>query len=124
MSEETKTEETTQETKVRKPRTNTNPKNLPSPTPAEFLFYWNETAKSGGERKDAVKRMQDAGFHMTYQALTQRVRQYSEIDGISELMDEVKRGSAKKNNVETIKSELEGLVAASKAKQIQTMLNN
>jgi hypothetical protein len=53
-------------------RKNLNVSGLPTPSPAEFIFYFNK-AKT---RAEAVKLMQEAGFYMCSQNLYSRERNY------------------------------------------------
>jgi len=49
-----------------------NPEGKPTPTAGQFLYHF----KLAESRQDAVDRMVNAGFHMTYNSLVRRVRDY------------------------------------------------
>lgn len=109
-NETASTEETP--TKPRKPRTNTNPNNLPSPSASEFIYNWNIVADENGDRNAVVERLKKLGFHMTYQALSQRVQNYAKNPGLEDLMKPLTKSHGKKVDADEVAAELALLVEA------------
>jgi hypothetical protein len=87
----------------KKTRNNLNPDGLPTPSMAEFIYHFNQSKS----RADAVKRMKDAGFHMTYNNLCSREKTARKLVG--DKIKTVTKSAPRKLDKEDVLAELDRL---------------
>lgn len=90
-----------------KKRVSRNVNNLPIPSVAEFIYHFNQA----NSKKEAVRLLQNAGFHMTINALQQRETKYRKLNlGIKEMP-----AATRRINAEDVARELAELQAKADA---------